>query len=1151
MKSRADPNMDSKKLGYSLCSINICGMSKRSRFALDNFCYEKSIDILAVQESFTSDDSNLDLKFMNHVCDGNMSVNRGAMLYVNSTKFNMTSLPTISECSKNIDTVWCIVTGKAFRYIIGSIYLKLNCKDAVSDLFQMLEKAKQLSVQLKAKGVIAFGDYNARHKMWGDMVENSYGSKISSELNFQDFTIMSSLKPTFLSENGNSFIDFVIVSNTAEQLLTDVRTDNEAELFSGAPMRGHVPILTEYKVNCNDKIVTPPKLRFDISTIEWTQWASKIEEKLYAQESNLSTFSAADQWKWINDAIHTATSSCASYKRSTMYSKPFWTKELTKMSLALRSAKKSYSKRNTLSNKVALDHAKEIFDDTRKCECQKFLLDRTKNLSTAQANKFWKEFNSLFARKITSKVDHLRNDNGELLTDDKEMEDILFYSFFEGKHLQEKGKDFDDRFYQEVNILYEQCLLNCSHEQDLNSPLKKSVDELNQEITESELLYYISKYKTAGKSFDNYEFHPVMLQKLGPVALRCILDLFNKCLTSGEWVWNVADVIFLKKDGKKDFSKAGSYRPISITSYIGKVFEQIIAGRLETYLQNIGLHDETQEGFTKGRNTSRYLNRLDNDIRYNRQKKLTVICLFLDFEKAFDSVWKKGLLKKLNDHGVSGNVWKLINGFLFSRKVRLVFNDFTGFVRTCREFGLPQGSALSPILFKFFIHDLAINLSTNPNVESFKFADDGTFRVIGESTPICLENLRLTCDVIYQWSITWRMVMNCEADKTELIAFNTAEKDSSLIPESFELGSSKISFVDKTKVLGLTMDKKLSYIDHAKSVKTKVVGRWATICKYTNRNWGFKQHVIVRLIEVLLYTRIHYAGTVWINDKTIRELESSWYRPIKAALGAIFHVKHSLAEAIMGVLPIQISNKVNSIKHFLKLNILPCDNDPLKRLVEEQIQDNQHSRIHTRIKHVFQFLEWKLSAYPNKFSYDEKNIIANKEFSKFCSLSIKCCDYTKDQIIKFGEKLWQDTISRQYQLEGYTEVPIVSTTKLKFDLMTSRKFETLFLSLFYPNNIMEEFLYSFDSNKFGSPICGCGRGEQNSMHLLTDCGRINESKRVKMTQYMDETPIHNTLPPNYASNQFLVSWSRQPQFFQIAVEIIIDAEKFYRSEVVL
>ena len=73
-----------------------------------------------------------------------------------------------------------------------------------------------------------------------------------------------------------------------------------------------------------------------------------------------------------------------------------------------------------------------------------------------------------------------------------------------------------------------------------------------------------------------------------------------------------------------------------------------------------------------------------NDIEAGLDRKYTVICLFLDFEKAFDSVWKKGLMKKLSDAGVTGKIWKLINSFLFNRKVRLVFNGYTGLIRACR-----------------------------------------------------------------------------------------------------------------------------------------------------------------------------------------------------------------------------------------------------------------------------------------------------------------------------------------------------------------------------------------------------------------------------------------------------------------------------------
>ena len=175
--------------------------------------------------------------------------------------------------------------------------------------------------------------------------------------------------------------------------------------------------------------------------------------------------------------------------------------------------------------------------------------------------------------------------------------------------------------------------------------------------------------------------------------------------------WDTAHDIFLKKVGKPDYANPGSCRPISITSYISKVFEKFIASRLENFFKTTGINDVYQEGFTKKRNTVRYLNHLDNNVREElKKKKYTVICLFIDFEKAFDSVWKQGLMKKLADLGVKSNVWTLIINFLFNRKVRLIVNDHLGIIQACREFDLPQGSALLPKLPKFVIRDLAQNV---------------------------------------------------------------------------------------------------------------------------------------------------------------------------------------------------------------------------------------------------------------------------------------------------------------------------------------------------------------------------------------------------------------------------------------------------------
>ena len=162
-------------------------------------------------------------------------------------------------------------------------------------------------------------------------------------------------------------------------------------------------------------------------------------------------------------------------------------------------------------------------------------------------------------------------------------------------------------------------------------------------------------------------------------------------LNTTHWVWNQADIIFLRKAGKETYSVPGSYRPISITSYVGKLLEKIIVARIITFLWIKGLYDPNQEGFTAERNTVRYLNRLNLEIKSDLLNKNTVIGLFIDMEKAFDSVWKKGLIVKLHSMNIRGKVLNLINDFLTSRVVKLNVNTYKGEEKECAEYGLPQG----------------------------------------------------------------------------------------------------------------------------------------------------------------------------------------------------------------------------------------------------------------------------------------------------------------------------------------------------------------------------------------------------------------------------------------------------------------------------
>lgn len=71
---------------------------------------------------------------------------------------------------------------------------------------------------------------------------------------------------------------------------------------------------------------------------------------------------------------------------------------------------------------------------------------------------------------------------------------------------------------------------------------------------------------------------------------------------------------------------------------------------------------------------------------------------------------------------------------------------------------------------------------------------------------------------------------------------------------------------------------------------------------------------------------------------------------------------------------------------------------------------------------------------------------------------------------------------------------------------------------------MNEFLYRYNSIKFSSPLCSCEKEEQqNSVHVLTVCGKVNINHRNEMNQFLENNPLHNLA--NYGTNSLLISWN--------------------------
>ena len=95
---------------------------------------------------------------------------------------------------------------------------------------------------------------------------------------------------------------------------------------------------------------------------------------------------------------------------------------------------------------------------------------------------------------------------------------------------------------------------------------------------------------------------------------------------------------------------------------------------------------------------------------------------FLDISIAFNRVWHDGLLFKLKQNGVSGNLLGLIKSFLSDRVQRVTLNGKTSDWE-CIRAGVPQGSILEPLFFLIYINDLATDLKSNVKL----FANDTSF----------------------------------------------------------------------------------------------------------------------------------------------------------------------------------------------------------------------------------------------------------------------------------------------------------------------------------------------------------------------------------------------------------------------------------------
>ncbi len=453
---------------------------------------------------------------------------------------------------------------------------------------------------------------------------------------------------------------------------------------------------------------------------------------------------------------------------------------------------------------------------------------------------------------------------------------------------------------------------------------------LNHPITIKEIKSSIKILKNNKASSSDLVINE-MLKYGAEVLLPGMAKLFNLVMDTSCFPtqWNTTFQVPLFKSG--DPLNCNNYRGISIASCLGKLFNGIMSKRLNNFLDEYGKLSKNQAAFRNNHSTLDHMFTLKTLItKYVKQLKCKIFACFVDFRKAFDTVWRNGMLLKLKRLGVSGKFYELVK-HMYSETTSSIKlpNGLSDMFQT--NTGIKQGDNLSPTLFNIFIDDItdvfqhcgALNLG-EARVSCLIYADD---LLILSDTPGGLQKALNNLD---KYCKTWHLEVNTE--KTHIVIFRATKKIEDC---EFSLGQHIIKIVDQVKYLGIIWTYTGNF-DHAmKDLKIRAMRAMFKIISSLKSQQISCGQIYTKLFDSMVKPILLYGCQVWgqtiikcMAKDDFGQLDKLPFEDVhnklcKIALNVGKYSTNLAARAELGRYPLIITIAVLTLKFWSKLTSSP------------------------------------------------------------------------------------------------------------------------------------------------------------------------------------------------------------------------------------
>jgi len=824
-----------------LGEISVCHINARSfRNKVDLLQTEaESFDIITLSETWLcpaiTNDSLTLTNFHPLVRKDRMDEAYGGVgIYV---KDNMLCKPRPDLCTNGLEAVWVETKINQDKLLIGSFYRPPGAP--VSYWGLVSENVRKINNEM-VKFVI-LGDFNT------NFLSNP-ATKLLDILNLFNLTQMVD-KPTRITEDSQTCLDVIITQTPSLVKNIDIKA----------------PILSDHSVPCallrplHFKNKTFKRLIYDYNKLDEVKFNNLLSNE------NWNTMLEHDD---IDEAAEMLTEKFMNIAHQCMPSKiitvksndaPWMTctiRKFIKLKNKLhKKAKQSNSEndwkrfrteRNKLINKIR----------ERKLEYYQDLDNKISRNNDIDKKEWWKLVNNYMSRKGT------KNNIPALSVNDK-----LVYSN------TEKAEAFNDYFIEQCTVVED--------DNEVLPDLDTSSSNLNDiKLTTDEVKRAIQELKQNKASGPDLVSNRLLLKSKESMA-KLLTDFFNKCLDKERFpkCWKTANVTPIFKKGQSDL--CSNYRPISLLSCVGKLFERCVQKHILNYLTSNHIITSYQSGFMTGDSTVYQLLGLYDDLVKNYDDKIATQVIFFDISKAFDRVWHRGLLHKLKAVGIQGKLLNWFHDYLYNRKQSVVINGESSSIKLVKA-GVPQGSVLGPLLFLVYINDIVKDIDSDIRL----FADDTCLALGLNDTARRVEQLNKDLKTIEAWAKKWKITFN--QSKTVLLNF----KNNNEITTDLTFYDTILAENQAHKHLGLTIQSDFKWDEHIRLISNRANLQ-------INCLRFFKYRLSRKTLEIIYKSYIlpifDYADVVWdnITEYQSQSLENLHLEALRSIIGTVRGTSHA------------------------------------------------------------------------------------------------------------------------------------------------------------------------------------------------------------------------------------------------------------------